>query len=158
LTGLLYLPLLDPGSSCQNLIYNYVSQNTTTQNNLPNNGQFAFLAIAPWINPTCTAQFLYAARDDSLRAFIFYLPDDDTQAPGADADVWNLGDGGAWKSHTKFPVYTIDGRSGAAIMHQLSLYSGNLTTVPNGQLLASEFPPTFYVRLAGTIQIGEYIA
>jgi hypothetical protein len=135
----------------------YTPANVTTQNNLPNNGQIAFLALAPWINVNCTKQFLNAAANDALRAFIFYLPDNDTQAPAPTDPAWDLGDGGAWKSTTKFPVYAIDGQSGVQIMQELVLYRGNLTTVPYGNLLAQQFPPTFYVRLTGSISIGKLL-
>jgi hypothetical protein len=157
LTGLMYLPLLNADDSCNAAIPQYTPANVTTQNNLPNTGQFAFLAVAPWLSTTCTLQFLNAASDDALRAFIFYKPDSGSDTPAAADPGWDLGDNGAWKSNAKFPVYAIDGDSGATIMKELALYSGNLTTVPNGNMLVSQFPPSFYVRLAGTITIGKLL-
>jgi hypothetical protein len=41
-------------------------------------------------------------------------------------------------------------------MDQLALYTGNLTSVPNGHELANEYPPSDYVRLAIQIDIGTY--
>jgi hypothetical protein len=135
----------------------YVPGNVTSQNNLPNNMQLAFLAVAPWISTTCTTQFLNAANNDPIRAFIFYLPDNDTQAPDSNDPIWSLNDGGSWKTWSKFPVYAIDGFSGAQIIQQMALYHGNLTTVPSGNILAQQFPPNDYVRLAGSISIGTFV-
>jgi len=155
LTGLLYLPELDEGSSCENTIDQYVPENATSQVHLPVGSQFGFLAVAPWISVTCTQEFLSAARDDPLRAFIFFLPNNDTLVPPANDPQWSLGDGDKWKKNTKFPVYAIAGSSGGTILRQMARYSGNLTNVPNGQMLADEFPPNAYVRLAGSIALGK---
>jgi hypothetical protein len=155
LTGLLYLPELDPGSSCEDEIFKYVPRNSTSQVHLPMDAQLTFLAVAPWISTVCTTEFLYAARDDPLRAFIFFLPDDDSVVPKSDDDRWSLGDGGKWKKDNKFPVFAISGQSGGTILRNMALYSGNLTNVPYGHVLADEFPPTAYVRLAGNISMGR---
>jgi hypothetical protein len=151
---LLYLPELDPGSTCENEIFKYVPSNATSQVHLPMDAQFAFLAVAPWISSTCTSEFLYAARDDPLRAFIFFLPDDSHDVPGANDPKWSLGDGGKWKKSNKFPVYAISGKDGGKVLRNMGLYSGNLTNVPFGHVLADEFPPSAYVRLAGSISMG----
>ncbi|KAF2664077.1 hypothetical protein BT63DRAFT_100458 [Microthyrium microscopicum] len=153
LTGLLYVPELDAGSSCEDKIYQYVPKNATSNLQLPQGAQFAFLAVAPWISVTCTQQWLYAARDDPLRAFIFFLPNNETSAPKANDPAWSLGDNGKWKKTSKFPVYAIDGASGGSILRNMALYSGNLTSVPFGHNLADDYPPTAYVRLAGALQM-----
>jgi hypothetical protein len=155
ISGLLYLPQLDPGSSCEPILGNYVPQNATSQVHLPVGTQHGFLAIAPWISTVCTKDFLWAARDDPLRAFVFFLPNQDTTVPLSNDAAWDLGDGGKWKKNAKFPVYVISGASGNLILNEMALYSGNLTTVPFGQMLADEFPPNAYVRLAGTISLGK---
>lgn len=91
-----------------------------------------------------------AARQDPIRAFIFYLPNNDTDAaPPPTSLVWDLGDGGAWKTQNQYPVYTVPGFYGNRLMRQLSLYSGNMTSVPYGHQI-SELPgidPRDYVRL-----------
>jgi hypothetical protein len=155
LTGLLYLPELDSSDSCIPIIQKYVPQNVTSQINLPLNGQLAFLAIAPWISVDCTTQFLEAAHDDPLRAFIFYLPDNSTSPPPSDDPVWSLNDGGKWRTWAKFPVYAISGMDGFTLMQNMAHYSGNLTNVPYGHSLADEYAPDYYVRLAGAISVGQ---
>jgi hypothetical protein len=155
LTGLLYLPELDAGDSCIPIVSKYVPANVTSQINLPLNGQLAFLAIAPWISVSCTTQFLVAAHDDPLRAFIFYLPDNGTSPPPSDDPAWSLNDGGKWRTWAKFPVYAISGMDGYTLMQNMARYSGNLTNVPYGHSLADEYAPDYYVRLAGAISVGQ---
>jgi hypothetical protein len=126
-----------------------VPANVTRQANLPPT-DFTLVAIAPWINRQCTREYLAAARQDPNRAFIFYLPDNATTSPPSPkSSVWDLGDGGKWKTKNQFPVYTVPGYYGNSLMHQLSLYSGNMTSVPYGHQI-SELPgidPRDYVRL-----------
>lgn len=156
LTGLLYIPDPAPGSSCNDTAH-FVPANATRASNLPRGGNFAFMAIAPWISPDCTLAYLAAAKNDPLRAFIFFVPDNGTDAPESNSDAWSLGDGGKWKSNTKFPVYAIPGSMGSLILDEMALYSGNLTSVPNGHELADELSPNSYVRLALTLDIGMWI-
>ncbi|TVY29927.1 Receptor homology region,transmembrane domain- and RING domain-containing protein, partial [Lachnellula hyalina] len=147
--GFLYVPDLEAHSECYNVSTAYVPTNATRQANLPPT-DFTLIAVAPWINVECTREYMGAARQDPNRAFIFYLPDNDTTTPPSPSDpVWNLQDGGAWKTKTQYPVYTIPGYYGDRLMHALSLYSGNMTSVPYGHQI-SELPgidPRSYVRL-----------
>jgi hypothetical protein len=66
-------------------------------------------------------------------------------------------DGGKWKSWNHFPVYAVPSMSGQEIMLQLAAYSGNVTQVPNGHLLANEFPASDYIRLAAEIDVGKWL-
>ena len=145
LTGLLYLPELDPGDSCLSLIPKYVPENVTSQINLPLNGQLAFLAIAPWISVPCTIQFLQAAHDDPLRAFVFYLPDNGTSPPPPEDPAWSLNDGGRWRSWAKFPVYAISGMDGFCTLMQSTWPATRaiFTNVPYGHSLADEYAPDY---------------
>lgn len=118
---------------------------------------FGFVALAPWISPNCTLAYLAAVQQDPIRSFIFYQPGNSTAEPPLANDAsWGLNDGGKWKSSNKFPVYAIPSYSGNQIMNQLALYTGNLTSVPNGHELANQFPPSDYIRLAIEIDIGAY--
>jgi hypothetical protein len=91
-----------------------------------------------------------AARLDPCRALIVYLPDNNTtQPPPSTSEVWDLNDRGAWKTNFEHPVYAIPGSVGNRLMHELGLYSGNMTNVPFGHDI-SELPntdPRDYVRL-----------
>ena len=91
-----------------------------------------------------------ATSKDPARALLFYLPGGSPSLPpSARSSVWDLGDNGAWKSKVQYPVYTIPSSVGSDLIHELSLYSGNLTTVPFGHQI-SEIPgidPRDYVRM-----------
>ena len=104
----------------------------------------------PWINTVCTIEFLAAARLDPCRALLVYLLDNDTSLPPPpSSEAWDLGDGGAWKSRNQYPIYALPGTVGKMLMHEISLYSGNMTNVPFGHEI-SELPqidPRDYVRL-----------
>lgn len=65
--------------------------------------------------------------------------------------AWDLQDGGMWQQDNTFPTYALSSTSGNIIMDQLNLYSGNLSTVPNGEDLATIFPSTDYIRLWATV-------
>lgn len=45
--------------------------------------------------------------------------------------------------------------TGDTIMRQLGLYSGNLSTIPNGEQLATRFDDSDYVRLWATVSTGK---
>ena len=114
-----------------------------------------YVAFAPWFSADCTRSYLAAAKDSA--AFLFYVPVQNTtdKPPPRIDQTWNLGDGGYWKSQNNFPVYAIPGADGATIMQQLALYSGNMSEVKNGDLLAQQFNPRDYVRLYTTFGTGN---
>lgn len=56
-----------------------------------------------------------------------------------------------WQRDNTFPTYALSSTSGNTIMDQLNLYSGNLSTVPNGDDLGHLFDSTSYVRLWATV-------
>ena len=153
ISGLLYTPV--PSTTLCPQWALYVPKNAT-QVILPR-ATFGFIALAPWISSNCTLAYLAAVQQDPIRSFIFYLPGNSTDIPPlANDQTWALGDGGKWKSTNKFPVYAVTSNSGTQIMSQLALYTGNLTSVPNGHELASLYPPSDYIRLA--LQIDTCIS
>jgi hypothetical protein len=150
ISGLLYTPV--PSTTLCPQWPLYVPKNAT-QVVLPR-ATFGFVALAPWISSNCTLAYLAAVRQDPIRSFVFYLPGNSTNIPPlANDPTWALGDGGKWKSTNRFPVYAISSNSGNQIMSQLSLYTGNLTSVPNGHELANIYSPSDYIRLALQIEI-----
>ncbi|KAI1771136.1 hypothetical protein F4818DRAFT_213703 [Hypoxylon cercidicola] len=147
--GLLYVPDLPINDSCEELAATYIPPNVTRQINLPTTN-YNLIALAPWINASCTQSFLASARLDPLRAMLVYRPDDDSsQPPDVDDEAWDLGDLGAWKISNRYPVYAIPGASGNEMMRQLSLYSGDLSEVPfSDQIITAYSPnPADYVRV-----------
>ncbi|KAK0124041.1 hypothetical protein ONS95_009026 [Cadophora gregata] len=148
ISGFLYVPDLNTDDACYNLTKQYAPANVTRTANLPQT-DFTLVALAPWINVDCTFEYMAAARMAPVRALIFYQPGDDTTTPDSNSAAWDLQDGGAWRTHHPFPVYAIPGALGSSLMHQLSLYSGNMTEVPYGHEIA-ELPDVDvrdYVRL-----------
>lgn len=153
------MPDLSKADNCYGISQQYIPANVTRQANLPPT-DFSLVALAPWINAECTLSYLASARRDPARAFLFYLPNTTTSPPPSDSRVWNLGDGGAWKAQNHIPVYAITGAIGSELMHQLSLYSGNMTKVPYGHEI-SELPsvdPRDYVRIYTQLTIDSQSA
>ncbi|RFU25745.1 hypothetical protein B7463_g10591, partial [Scytalidium lignicola] len=149
ISGFLYVPDLNQNDPCQNVSIDYIPGNVTRRANLPPT-DFTLIAIAPWINAECTQSFLASARADLARGFLFFQPDNGTdQPPPVSSPVWGLHDGGRWKMETDFPVYAVPGSTGAHMLYESSLYSGNLTDIPFGHDI-SELPgidPRDYVRI-----------
>ncbi|KAI0169121.1 hypothetical protein GGR52DRAFT_553810 [Hypoxylon sp. FL1284] len=147
--GLLYVPDLPSGDPCQSLAGSYIPPNVTRRVSLPTTS-YNLIALAPWINATCTQSFLAAARTDPLRAMLVYRPDGDAgQPPDVEDEAWDLGDAGAWKTTNRYPVYAISGASGNEMMRQLSFYSGDLSEVPFSDQIVSTYSPNpaDYVRV-----------
>ncbi|KAK3049617.1 hypothetical protein LTR09_009038 [Extremus antarcticus] len=155
LTGLLYYPDLPPNDACNDAAAPYVPKNVTRRSNLPVAG-YDVIAVAPWLSPDCVQKYLRSARRTGGRAFIFFLPDNSTMpVPGSDDPTWALGDGENWKRENPYPVYAIPGTTGNELLYQSSLYSGNVTDVPHGQLLTETgVDPRNYVRLFVDISTG----
>lgn len=147
--GLLYVPDLDAGDGCIGKSNSIIPTSVVRQANLPPTA-YNLIAIAPWIDSDCSKSFLRAARQDPLRALIFYLPTNDTSPPPpADAGEWLIDDAMDWKSQNHFPVFAVPGAIGSQMMYQLSLYSGDLSTVPYGQNISDLYNPNVgdYVRI-----------
>ncbi|KAI4180577.1 MAG: hypothetical protein L6R41_007157, partial [Letrouitia leprolyta] len=130
--GFLYFPDLPDGSPCINETSRYIPQNVTRRADVPKRfDNPPLVALAPWTSPDCVLSLL-AGVQNTVSAFIFYLPDDSIGMPPPVNDPkWSLGDGGSWKTKNKYPVYAIAGSFGASIMDQLGLYSGALLDAPN---------------------------
>ena len=134
----------------------YVPNNVTRIRDLPTK-EYLYLALAPWFSAACTKSYLAAARAvQGIEGLIFYIPSNSTSTPPPIADgVWNLNDGGRWKSENKYPVYAIPGVDGAIIMQQLAQYSGNASNPKAEYILAHEkMEHTDYVRLYTTFGLN----
>lgn len=114
------------------------------------------MAIAPWISPGCTLNYLAQAQADDVQGFAFFLPNQGSAIPPkANDPAWNLGDGGQWKSVNEYPVYAISSSAASEILAASALYSGSLLEVPFGpNLSAAGFPKSDYVRLLMEIETG----
>ncbi|KXT08396.1 hypothetical protein AC579_7312 [Pseudocercospora musae] len=154
-TGLMYVPDLPPDSACVNASRPYVPQNVTRQANLPNT-DYDLIAMVPWVTPQCSLEYMEAARLDPVRGMVFFLPGNNTGTP-ADAkdDIWHIPDAGNWKQKNGFPVYAINGDSGAILLNASAEYSGNMTDVPYGHQLTEFYDSRDYVRLYIDIDTGS---
>ena len=147
-TGLLYTPDLPPSNvECIDASEPYVPANATRRGNLPN-VNYDLIALAPWLSPACVQSYMAAARDDQIRGFLFFQPNNSSSTPpDADSSAWSLGDDGQWRKENPYPVYVIPGETANLLMEQSALYSGNMTEVPFGNELAEIYDPRDYVRL-----------
>ncbi|KAF1813731.1 hypothetical protein P152DRAFT_414078, partial [Eremomyces bilateralis CBS 781.70] len=156
ITGLLYVPEVADGR-CNST--GYISANVVRNGDLPRSpgSNYQSIAFAPWISSTCTLAFLDAVPNkDGWGAFMFYLPNNGTGMPPAPNMMdWYIGDGGQWRSHYLFPIYAIPGQAGQMVMDQLGLYNGNISSVPNGQILSRMYPGSDYIRLVAQIDMGK---
>jgi hypothetical protein len=155
--GLLYVPDLADDDPCVEDLAPYLPSYVVRQENLPPTN-YNLIAFAPWVNVECTRTLLASARADPLRAFIFYeVSNSSTKPAPSNSPIWNLNDGGRWKSETHFPVFAVSGLYGQELMEQLGLYSGNLSEVPYGLNISSVYnaDPDDYVRLWTQIIVSE---
>ncbi|KAI9837056.1 MAG: hypothetical protein M1819_000705 [Sarea resinae] len=150
--GLLYVPDLAASDPCLNT--SALPAHVTRQANLPNSN-VDLVALAPWISPDCVQSYLASARADPIRAFIFY-PTNTSELPAANDPLWDLFDGGQWKSKNPFPVYAIPELDGKDLMKDLSLYSGNMSDVPFGHQLTEIYDARDYVRMLAAIDTGGH--
>jgi hypothetical protein len=156
ITGLLYTPELAQDDPCFNASLPYVPTNATRPSNFPNNARYSLVALAPWISPTCTLSYLAAARELQTQSFLFFLTNDNDEAPPLANDAfWNVGDGGRWKADNRYPVYVLPGAAGSTLINATADYSGNLSSIPNAQELLETEDPSDYVRLYVDIDTGQ---
>jgi len=154
------VPDLNRDDACYNISKQFVPKNVTRQANLPPT-DFTLVAIAPWISAECSLAYLSAAHLDPARGFIFFPPNNSKDIPADPrSEFWDLEDGDAWKTTYNFPVYAIPGYYGNVLMHQLAMYSGNMTSVPYGHKISelSGIDPRDYVRLYTELDVTSVSA
>lgn len=94
-------------------------------------------------------------RSHDTEAAFFYIPTNSTDTPPVAEDgVWNLTDGGGWKSDNDFPVYAIPGQYGQGIIQSLADFSGKLSDSPGGDKLSESYGPDSEVRVFGVMGFG----
>lgn len=127
----------------------------TRREDLPDNSH-SLVALAPWFSIECTIEYLEATNNEPVSAFIFFRPDNSTDAPPSVNDPgWSLKDGGMWKKTYQFPVFAIPSSSGFKLVNESALYSGDVSQVPNGEDIKIEFPDTEFVRIGTVINVGK---
>ncbi|KAH7065444.1 hypothetical protein B0J12DRAFT_693781 [Macrophomina phaseolina] len=147
IVGPLYVPELST-DQCKNATAAYVPANVTRLHDLPPTKNYHQVAMAPWTTAQCIYEFLQNADQDPLLRAIIFFPADDSQTipPPANDALWDLNDGGHWKTDHDFAIYAVPGSTGRLVMDALADYSGNLTSVPHGHDLSELYHPSDYVR------------
>jgi hypothetical protein len=149
--GLLYVPDLHT-DGCKSEEAKYVPANATRLANLPASENYDLIAVAPWYSAQCMVEYFTAARRNPTTAILVYQLGHDNANPPVLRDAsWDLQDGGSWQLANTFPTYALSSTTGGVIMEQMGLYSGNLSSVPNGSELAKVFDDTDYVRLQANV-------
>ncbi|KAI2481228.1 RING-finger-containing ubiquitin ligase [Pyrenophora tritici-repentis] len=149
--GILFVPDLQ-STACKEQEAQHVPANATRRANLPQDKDYALIAVAPWFSADCTKEYFAAARAHTTKAFFTYQPGESNAKPPVLNDAtWDLQDGGSWQSANQFPTYALSSITGNNVMDQLGLYSGNLTDAPYGDQLAKVYDRTDYVRLWATV-------
>ncbi|KAK2854375.1 hypothetical protein FQN49_005152 [Arthroderma sp. PD_2] len=154
MSGLLYVPQIS-SDACNAESAKLFPANVTRKADFPE-PPCALIALAPWISANCTLEFLDVAKNDRAVGAVFYMPDNSTaKPPVANSTVWKLDDDETWKLNHAFPVYAIPGEPGRQLIHEVSIYSGNLSTAPHGDELSRDFDPTARARLFARIGFAQ---
>lgn len=143
-----------PDSGCSNDTLDLIPQNVTSRTSFPPD-DYPFIAFAPWTNAACVQSYMTLMRAEAVRAALFYhdKPGSSAEPPSVSDPSWSLDDGGAWKDQNQFPIYALSGATGAQIMRALGEYSGNMTSAPNGEALATVYDPRDTVRLFARMNV-----
>lgn len=150
---MLYVPDV-PESACPNSTISMIPSNVTRIDDLPDS-RLGPIAIAPWTSADCVQAYLSAMRAEAVNCAIFYRPDSGGGEPPAVNDaVWDLSDGGRWQNENQYPIYALPGTVGTFLLQQLALYSGNMTSAPNGESIALDFDDHDFVRLVAQIDVS----
>lgn len=124
----------------------------TTLADFPTGQNYPLVAIFPWVsNNDCVEAYFAQSRADAVRSVFTFQPNASQDLP--DANSWNLGDNGEWKADNQYPIYGVAASAGLQILYEMSLYSGNMTSAPNGNLLASQNDPRDLPRLFAHVDL-----
>jgi len=153
---LLYVPTLQLDDPCLYESAPYVPDAAVRRPDLPPTNYYV-VALSPWTSIECARSYLDAARKDPIHAFIFYKPGNtsDNPPPSEDSE-WDMGDKGKWKEQSRFPIYAVSGLAGQSMMFNLSLYSGDMTSIPFGSNISDLYSidPSDYVRVWTELRVS----
>lgn len=144
--GLFYVPDVSQVAACNATYSQNIPSNVTTAASFPSSQQYPLIAIFPWSSVDCVEAFLTAARADAVRAAITFQPNVTTPPSPGDYS-WSLQDTGHWRSDNQYPIYAVSSTLAVQMLTQLGLYSGNMTSAPNGAILASQYDSRDFPRL-----------
>lgn len=151
--GLLYVPILDSSANatCEEALSS-IPDNVTTLASFPHQ-DYPLVALFPWTNSSeCTDAYLAQTRADAARGVITYQLVGE-QPPDSGDSSWLLNGSDAWKTENQAAIYAVSAMAGTNFMTQLALYSGNMTSVPNGQQLAQQYDGRDFPRLFAQMEL-----
>ncbi|KAL2699126.1 hypothetical protein AAEP93_010514 [Penicillium crustosum] len=155
-SGLLFVPSLEPHDPCYDITASSVPLNVTRYEDVSEFG-YSLVGLAPWVTAECSLSFLSAARKVGTHAMIFFQPsDNDTGIPPDSNDPrWTINDGDKWRMDNNYPVYAIPGPAGTSLINDLTWYSSE-TPDDKRENLADNFAlQTKTNRLFARIETGE---
>ncbi|KAJ2902828.1 hypothetical protein MKZ38_000022 [Zalerion maritima] len=155
--GFLYVPALQSTDYCYEWAQENIPTNVTHRTDLPPT-DLRRIAIAPWVDIECTQDYLSAARNEGIRAMLFYRPGGGTNSkPRSGNDIiWALDDSFLWKEQNRFPVYALPSLLGEEIVNHLADYNGDVSSVPNGSEISEVYQPNDgdYIRIWTEITVS----
>ncbi|KAJ5503534.1 hypothetical protein N7463_006408 [Penicillium fimorum] len=153
-SGLLFVPSLDPHDPCYDITASSVPPNVTRYEDVSDFG-YSLVGLAPWVTAECSLSFLSAAQKVGTHAMVFFQPSDNETSlpPDSDNSRWAINDGDKWRMDNNYPVYAIPGPAGISLINDLSWYSAE---TPEKENLMEDFMiQTKTGRLFARIETGE---
>ncbi|KAJ5187672.1 hypothetical protein N7449_010666 [Penicillium cf. viridicatum] len=158
-SGLLFVPSLEPHDPCYDITASSVPLNVTRYEDVSDFG-YSLVGLAPWVTAECSLSFLSAAQKVGTHAMIFFQPsDNDTSIPPDSNDSrWTINDGDKWRMDNNYPVYAIPGPAGTSLINDLTWYSNETPDDKRENLTENFALQTKTKRLFARIETGEETA
>ncbi|KAF4768048.1 hypothetical protein HAV15_002060 [Penicillium sp. str.  len=158
-SGLLFVPSLEPHDPCYDITASSVPLNVTRYEDVSDFG-YSLVGLAPWVTAECSLSFLSAAQKVGTHAMIFFQPsDNDTGIPPDSNDSrWTINDGDKWRMDNNYPVYAIPGPAGTSLINDLTWYSSETPDDKRDNSTENFALQTTTNRLFARIETGEETA
>ncbi|KOS39110.1 60S ribosomal protein L15 [Penicillium nordicum] len=158
-SGLLFVPSLEPHDPCYDITASSVPLNVTRYKDVSDFG-YSLVGLAPWVTAECSLSFLSAAQKVGTHAMIFFQPsDNDTGIPPDSNDSrWAINDGNKWRMDNNYPVYAIPGPAGTSLINDLTWYSSETPDDKKDNSTDNFALQTKTNRLFARIETGEETA
>ncbi|CAG8165502.1 unnamed protein product [Penicillium nalgiovense] len=155
-SGLLFVPTLEPHDPCYDITASSVPANVTRYEDVSEFG-YSLVGLAPWVTAECSLSFLSAAQKVGTHAMVFFQPsDNETDIPPDSNDSrWATNDGDKWRMDNNYPVYAISGPAGATLINDLSWYSNKTPDSKRDESTEDFALQTETNRLFARIETGE---
>ncbi|KAJ5206762.1 hypothetical protein N7472_003210 [Penicillium cf. griseofulvum] len=155
-SGLLFVPSLDPHDPCYGITASSVPPDVTRYEDVSEFG-YSLVGLAPWVTAECSLSFLSAAQKVGTHAMIFFQPSDNETSipPDSNDSRWAINDGNKWRMEINYPVYAIPGPAGKSLINDLSWYSAETPDNKRDNSTEEFALQTTTSRLFARIETGE---